>query len=114
MGFVFGKPVFPRGETLAIFREMRELVKSNGGKLWFVYLPHFREIGLSEEDNSVRREILSIMEELDVPVIDLLPTFMQLDEPLSNWPFKKPGHFNELGYRRVARQILIRLGIEKD
>jgi hypothetical protein len=114
MGLVFGESVFPRGETLAIFREMRELVKSNGGKLWFVYLPHVREIGLPEENNSVRREILSIMEELDVPVIDLLPTFMQLDEPLSNWPFKRPGHFNELGYRRVAGQILTRLGIEKD
>jgi len=54
---------------------LRQLVKSNGGKLAVVTFPFLQSLGKDYEYQSVHEELKRFWKELEVPHLDLLPTF---------------------------------------
>ena len=53
-----------------------------------------------------RSEVMSIVEELNIHIVDIhSKVFLNHLDPLSLFPFKKNGHYNELGYELIAEII---------
>ena len=65
------------------------------GQLYFVYLPAWNRYGeRSNEDNlHQRNDVLSLVEELEIPIIDFHETISTHPDPLSLFPFRMPAFF---------------------
>jgi lysophospholipase L1-like esterase len=47
-----------------------------------------------------------MLERESVPTLDLLPALERHPDPLSLYPQRQMGHFNEAGYRFIAERLL--------
>lgn len=100
------------GPTLELFGQIMAQAKNDvsdwGGTLYFVYLPTWERYarGNPGEDGQRRTKILSIVSNLGIPIIDVHPVFQSQSDPLSIFPFREPGHYNEKGHRLVAEEVL--------
>ena len=84
-----------------------ELTRGWGGMLFFVYLPswtRYRNGSIGPERE--RAAVLNVVESLRIPIIDLEPVFRGQEDPLSLFPFRRFGHYNEAGNRIVAATVL--------
>ncbi len=100
--------VSPTKEFENILQFSNELIKENNSKLYFVYLPeYYRYSGFINEKNFRNyKKITNIVKNLDIPIIDInKELFRKHDDPLSLFPFRKLGHYNEKGYQLVAETI---------
>ena len=81
--------------------------ESWGGKLLFVYLPHWKRYrpallrGTAHLD-SVRAEVLEIAADSGIPVIDIHKEFVKHGNPWSLYA----GHFNDEGSKVVADAVI--------
>jgi hypothetical protein len=91
-----------------ILEEAQRTTRGWGGELYFVYLPseaRYFENKLRHGYDPSRREVLSIVEDLKIPLVDL-------DGPISGSPdipelyAFRGGHFSPAGNRLVADSIL--------
>jgi hypothetical protein len=99
------------GPEIELFRKILSQAKTRvnlwGGTLSFVYLPHWsRYDGRLGDAEQQRAKILMVVNDLGIPIIDLLPTFQAQSDPLSLFPFRRPGHYTEEGHRLVAEEVL--------
>ncbi|MFS8070517.1 MAG: hypothetical protein ACMG6S_29485 [Byssovorax sp.] len=105
-------PLFTR--TL---QRSKETVAGWGGKLYFVYLPEWsRYPGQPPKTNWKFRSyglVLAAVKRLDVPVIDFQESVAALEDPLSQFPQRQPGHYSPAGYARLAEVIRARLAADK-
>jgi len=98
--------------TLNLFREILAQAKQRvvgwGGKLYFIYLPNWERFAQGDPGigGRQRAQVLGFVNALGLPLIDLLPAFESQDRPLSLFPFRRPGHYNEKGHRLVADEVL--------
>ncbi|HEX2226027.1 MAG TPA: hypothetical protein VHM64_02730, partial [Candidatus Binatia bacterium] len=101
---------------LNLFREVLANAKSSteawNGKLYFVYLPEWDRYGRPESANKHREAVLRFVEELNIPVVDLDRAFQARGDPLSLFPFRRFGHYNEEGNRVVAETVLAQIAPE--
>jgi hypothetical protein len=84
-----------------------DLASSWGGRLYFVYLPswtRYRNGSIGPERE--RTAVLNVVNRLKIPVIDLEPVFREQEDPLSLFPFRRFGHYNEVGNQVVAATVL--------
>jgi len=98
-------------EDMRLFREVLQQAQRQtlawDGRLIFVYLPEwarytsYRSLAKTKHD-----EVLTVVRELGIPIVDLVPTFEVHGDPLSLFPFRWSGHYNELGHRLVAEAVL--------
>jgi hypothetical protein len=92
------------GDALA---QARTVVASWGGTLYFVYLPSWSRYrngpGAVEPEHA---KVLALANALAIPVIDVQAAFQADTDPLSLFPFRRFGHYNERGHRIVAETIL--------
>jgi hypothetical protein len=96
------------GKTLS---DAKTTVAGWGGTLVFVYLPQYERYANPELVNEDRRDlVLRIVRSLNLPLIDLTPTFAAQADPLNLFPFRRAGHYNENGHRVVAEEVLKFLG----
>jgi hypothetical protein len=86
--------------------EARDTTMSWGGTLYFVYMTSFQRLSGSDNVEPHRDEVLRTIRELEIPIIDLHEVFRSHDDPLSFFPYRLPGHYNERGYRAVADAVL--------
>lgn len=86
----------------------RERVKAAGGNMYFVYLPEFMRFNPGNPPGSYRgrHRVRQMVEGLGLPFIDVSAAFHAHEDPLSLFPFRLPGHFNEAGYRVMADTVL--------
>ena len=84
----------------------RDITKTWQGQLYFVYLPEWQRFENPNLANPERERILQIVEDLDIPIIDIYSAFATQDDPLALFPFRLHGHYNEEGYKLVATEIL--------
>jgi hypothetical protein len=96
---------------IALFKEIvaraKRKVEAKGGKFVFVYLasyPRFSGEPLNPWANH-KEAILQTVQELDAPIIDIEPHFHATGDPLSLFPFRLNGHYNDAGYAVVARVL---------
>ncbi|MEW6298836.1 MAG: SGNH/GDSL hydrolase family protein [Thermodesulfobacteriota bacterium] len=98
-------------EELDLFRDIVSEAKARvaawGGELYFVYLPSWgrltNNLGIGDR---ARTQVLTLVDNLDIPLIDVSPAFQAHRDPLSLFPFRGPGHYNEEGHRVVAEVVL--------
>jgi len=90
-----------------IIAKAQEKTSSWAGKLCVVYLPeYYRYAGQVNHDHfHQRREVLSIISGLGIPIIDIHEIFSTSPDPLSFFPFRVYGHYTAPGYRLVAEAI---------
>jgi hypothetical protein len=99
------------GPTIDLFREIlaraKNLTERWGGTLCFIYLPGWNpwvnRIGILEEKY---HQVVAIVRELKIPVIDIREVFQRSPDPLTLFPFRASGHYNEAGHRLVAEEVL--------
>lgn len=92
-----------------IFQSARDLVTGWGGELVVVYIPGIQTIVSDKLDPQLAqyaKETKAVIQAVELPLIDLSPTFRNLQDPLSVLPFRTRNHFNSRGYEVVAEQIL--------
>ena len=91
-----------------ILQEAKDTVTSWQGRLFFVYLPNqevFLDPAFARENQDDHRRILSLLSELDIPVIDLLTAFQTVKDP--NALYANPGpHLNPTGYALMGNTIV--------
>ena len=100
-----------QGENVDLFREILSEAQSRvsawGGTLYFVYLPGFaRYDNYWDMASEERPRIMNLVRMLDIPLIDIDPAFQAQKDPLSLFPFREPGHYNEKGHQLVAEEVL--------
>lgn len=90
-----------------VLRTARDRTSGWGGRLCFVYLPTYRRYGKVGENpnHGCRDKVLSIVDDLNIPVLDLAKAFDGHPDVLSLFPFRLNSHYNEQGYRFAARAI---------
>ena len=91
-----------------IIQTANERVKAWGGKLYVVYVPALsRTAPLNKHkiDSQFREPVITTLNKLNVPLIDLHKTFENHPDPLSLVPFKLAGHFTPEGYQFVTDTI---------
>jgi hypothetical protein len=78
-----------------------------GGQFEFVYLPDWTDFtNYKTRGKEKRGEVLAVVRGLGIPIIDLVPAFEAHGAPLTLFPFQRGGHYNEMGHRVVAEQVL--------
>jgi lysophospholipase L1-like esterase len=91
-----------------ILQDARDTVTSWQGRLFFVYLPNqavFLDPAFARGNQDDRRRILSLLSDLDIPVIDLQPAFETVKDP--NTLYASPGpHLNPTGYALMGKTIV--------
>ena len=98
--------------NLDVFRrvlaEATTRVNRWGGRLVFVYLPHWDRYGSRRlSPGAARRDrVLEIVRAQGIPVVDMHQVFQATRDPLALFPFRQSGHYNEEGHRLVAEEVL--------
>jgi hypothetical protein len=99
----------------SIVQQAQSITSSWGGKLYFVYLPSWSRYRHNARATELERtSVLKIVRALQIPVIDIHPAFQAQSDPVSLFPFRRLGHYNESGNRIVAETILNALGAEHE
>ena len=91
------------------FRDVLEKILQEseklGAQLFFIHLAELDD--LTENSNPrKRKEVLSIVKGLQIPIVDFLKDLKQEKAPSKYAPFKNASHYNAQGYERLARLIL--------
>lgn len=81
---------------------------SKNANFYFVYLPEFKTIKNNQNKKSYRK-ILSKLNNDKIKIIDINQFISSKKDPLMYYPFRNNGHFNEIGYKVVAEEILKQL-----
>jgi hypothetical protein len=117
LGLAYGSLSAPEGlasdETMELLGEVFTVAKATvtswGGRLYLVYLPQrelYTDPPMVDLAETNREMTLSLAGELGIQVIDIHSAIQSHDDPLSLFPFRRRGHFNEDGYRLIAESAL--------
>jgi hypothetical protein len=95
----------PLSEFNNILYLAKELANKNNSELYFVYLPSYDRYRV-KFIKSEFKEIKKIVENLNIPFIDIdEKVFKKEENPLDLFPFRSYGHYNTLGYKKIALEI---------
>jgi hypothetical protein len=102
-----------------LFRNILLLAKTSvsawGGILYFVYLPAWERYGNPDIAGRYHRDqVLTVVRTLGIPVIDVHLAFQSQNDPLSLFPFRRFGHYNEEGHRVVAEEVLRNISLDRE
>jgi hypothetical protein len=100
-------------ETLfpEVMLQAKAAVSMWGGKLYFVYLPEWSPNWQIERGD--KEKVMSAVKRLHIPIIDLHRAFLAHEDPASLFPFRIAGHYNEVGHRLIASEVLRHLEQDK-
>jgi len=91
------------------FKKILQMAKNetikNNANFYFVYLPRFERYSLDNFSNENYLHIKSLIKELDLNFIDFKKVLDKEKNPLSYFPFGMWGHYNEKGYKLLAKTI---------
>ena len=97
---------YPLKDFKKIVSLAKEFAKKNNSNFYFVYLPEFDRYKIKNYQNYQKNEVKKIIEELNIDFIDVdKEVFLIENSPLKLFPFESRGHYNELGYEKVAELI---------
>ena len=93
-------------EYKIILEKTLNLSNQNGSNFIFVYLPEWSRFSSSEFDNTDYFKIKKIVNDLEIPFLDINEIMQSFENPLSFFPHELNAHYNEKGYKLVAEHIL--------
>ena len=96
----------PPKEFQKILKKAKELTEKNNSNFYFVYLPRFERYSIGQFDNDNYLKIISIVNDLNINFIDFKVVLENEQKPLSYFPFGMWGHYNENGYKLLAKTII--------
>ena len=96
-----------------LLRLVKKLSNENNSKLYFIYLPSYIRYILDEDENAYYyKDVIKIVNELNISLIDLKKDFFDKSEdPLSFFPKFKPWHYNIAGYSAASKIIMNKISI---
>jgi len=97
-----------------ILKLSNDFTKQKNSKLYFVYIVGYNKYSNSGNDKNVQnyKKIIKILKSLEIPIIDInKELFEKHEDPLSLFPFRMSGHYNEKGYQLVAQTIFNKIKI---
>ncbi len=95
----------PAPELKKILQLTKELTNKNNSEFYFVYLPEYNRY-TKTYDNTNYNLVKNIVTELKIPFIDIhKEAFEKEENPLKLFPFELYGHYNVIGYKKVAETI---------
>jgi hypothetical protein len=87
--------------------QAQQVTRGWGGTLYFVYLPSCsRYLNGPRVSERERTKVLRVAQALGIPIVDVEPAFRKHEDPLSLFPFRRFGHYNEAGNQLVAAMVL--------
>ena len=91
-----------------ILSQAKSRVSAWGGTLYFIYLPAWERYARNDHGfgTDARTTVLDLVKDLDIPIIDIHPAIQAHGDPLSLFPFRGNGHYNEKGHKVVADEVL--------
>lgn len=99
------KPLPPSNEFKKILKLTKELTDQNNSELFFIYLPTYERY-VSKFDNKNYDLVNELISSLEIKMIDIhKEVFKKEQNPLILFPFKLKGHYNEIGYKKIAKTI---------
>ena len=88
-----------------IILEAKEISETNNSNFYIVFLPWYYRYEKNLEVFSYKK-IKNIIKKNNIDFIDIHKSrFAKEKSPLKNFPFQKFGHYNEIGYNKVAEII---------
>ena len=96
----------PPNEFQKILKKAEEASKKNNSKFYFVYLPRFERYSIDDFKDENYLKIISIVNSLGIKLIDFKAVLDNEQKPLSYFPFGMWGHYNEKGYKLLAKTII--------
>ncbi len=97
---------FKKKEFKNIMVEAKKTAEENSAKMYFVYLPEYPRYKKLFYNNNNLKKIEEIINEIGLSFINIDElVFKKNDNPLSLFPFKMHGHYNEKGYKIIANII---------
>jgi hypothetical protein len=102
---------------IKILSTARDHTATWGGKLYFVYLPHYLRYASERTNHGLFRKrdaVIEIVRKLNIPIVDIhKEVFEKHYYPLTLFPFKiQTAHYNAEGYSLIAKAIVS--GVKKD
>lgn len=99
------------GANMKVFRNILSQAKMRvnawGGRLYFVYLPEWARYGHYNSWGETKRDyVMTMVKSLGISTVDIDAAFQAHGDPLSLFPFRELGHYNENGHRLVAEEVL--------
>ena len=89
-----------------ILKLSNRLAKQNNSNFYFVYLPEYNRYNTNYINESYGR-IKKIVKDLEIPFIDIHEKiFIKEINPNKFFPFEMHGHYNIIGYDKVAKEII--------
>lgn len=81
--------------------------KTSNSRFIFIYLPEYaRYTSEYKFDNIKREKVLNIVKNLSIPIIDIhKELFVNEKDKLIYFPLRNNGHYNEIGYAKIANII---------
>ena len=84
-----------------ILKMAKEFSLNNNSNFYFVYLPGYEVI--KNSNKSLDKNIIKIVKNLEINFIDIRKeVFHKEKDPLELFPFRMHGHYNEIGYEKIA------------
>ena len=90
-----------------IIKKVKKFSDRKGSRLIFIYLPEYLRFVSPNFNNDKYKEIKNIIEKNNIEFLDIIKLFEETNDPLNFFPLRKSGHYNELGYKRIAEFILL-------
>ena len=103
------KPKPPPSEELKqIFIKVKNIAKEHNSNFYVAYLPEYGRFILKNYDQTNYYLFKDLINKSKLNFIDLKETISNLEDPLSVFPFRLNGHFNEKGYKIIAEEIYMK------
>ena len=98
-------PVSQKNNLKKTLKLAKDLTNINNSNFYLVYLPEYNHIK-KKFTNKNYKSIKKIVAELNIPMIDIYEEiFQKQKDPLIFFPLGLEGHYNELGYKKIAETI---------
>ena len=99
------KQAVPNNKFEEVLKLAKKISIENNSNLYFVYLPRYSRY-TKKYNNSSYNEIKKIIQKLNIELIDIhKEVFAVQENPLNLFPFEMYGHYNQLGYKKIAEHI---------
>ena len=93
-------------EFVEVIYKAKKFSDENNLDFYFVYLPDANRIMDTNYDDKIYNNVKNELNKLGIKFIDLKKNmFGKNDNYLDYYPFKQIGHFNELGYYKMSKEI---------
>ncbi len=96
----------PTDKTLvAIFQKAKRITEAQGAKLLVLTLPHWQLLSNFPDRKGSFPDVEKMLTAQKIEVFDFFLTIKNSPDPLSNFPFRLPAHYNVKGYRLLGDTI---------